>query len=134
MIHASALTAGCGPSKEQSDIRIEATLFKENKGGNDSQLSFDFDEYHPGDKKGYVRDETKHTFSSWNSSKIKLGDATTIQGRSAKIVYYVYLNDQVFRGEEERAEIKVNADPKKFYLTAEHYTLLCAKTIEPDKK
>ena len=137
MIYASAVTAGCGPSKEQSDIRIEATLYRKNaeeNGKDDAQLSYDFDDYHPDDKKGYVRDELKHTFSSWNASKIKLAETTTIQGQSAKIVYYVYLHDQVFRDRPEQADIKVDAEPKRFYLTTEYYALLSAKKVAPDKK
>jgi hypothetical protein len=136
IFYASALMAGCGASKEQPDIRIEATLYQksEQNGQDDIQLSYDFDDYHPDDKKGYARDEAKHTFSNWSASNIKLDGTTTIQGQSAKIVYYVYLHDQVFRDQAERAEIKVNADPKRFYLNAQYYALLCAKTVEPDKK
>lgn len=139
MIYAPALMAGCGPSKddadEKPDIRIEATLYEQNGDGAPKQLSYDFDEYHPDDKNGYVRDNTKHTFSAYSPSQIKLGDATTIQGQSANIVYYVYLNDALFRDATENAQIKINDAAKKFYVDRQgHYALLCAKTVEPDKK
>lgn len=127
-LYPSILMAGCGPSKEKPDILIEATLGKENS----HDISHDFDYYHSDDQNQYARNQ-KHAYSIYAMSSITLGDAT-IEGKSAKIVYYVSLNQALFR-DTKNAEIKINEPPKKFSLDDQgHYALLCAKTIASDKK
>jgi hypothetical protein len=131
--------AGCCPCStsaneaEPSPIVIEATLYEQtSEDDGPKQLSYDFDNYNPAPNDGYARDKIKHTYTTFARSKITLSEAT-IEGQSAKIIYFVALNEAIFH-DTHRADIKIDAEPKKIYLDQTHYALLCAKRMVAAKK